>query len=51
MFKQRRAGNSKIGTSEIYLAAWHVLVTALRPPELPERGAGHRDGPVGDSTR
>jgi dolichol-phosphate mannosyltransferase len=34
VFEQRRAGASKIDSSEIYLAAWHVLVTALRPPPV-----------------
>lgn len=35
VFEQRRAGASKIDSSEIYLAALHVLTTALRPPPLP----------------
>jgi len=35
VFEQRRAGASKIDSSEIYLAALHVLKTALRPPPLP----------------
>ncbi|MCH8890178.1 MAG: polyprenol monophosphomannose synthase [Myxococcales bacterium] len=30
-FENRTAGSSKIDSSEIYRAAWHVLVTALRP--------------------
>ncbi len=34
LFEQRTAGASKIDSSEIYLAAWHVLSTALRPPPL-----------------
>jgi dolichol-phosphate mannosyltransferase len=33
-FEERRGGVSKIDSSEIYRAAWHVLVTALRPPPL-----------------
>ncbi len=37
LFEQRVAGKSKIDSSEIYRAAWHVLATALRPPAL--RGA------------
>jgi dolichol-phosphate mannosyltransferase len=37
IFEQRKAGSSKIESSEIYLAAWYVLSTALRPPPLPER--------------
>jgi hypothetical protein len=37
LFEQRVAGKSKIDSSEIYRAAWHVLATALRPPTL--RGA------------
>jgi dolichol-phosphate mannosyltransferase len=34
VFEQRNAGVSKIESSEIYLAAWYVLLTALRPPKL-----------------
>ncbi len=34
IFEQRNAGVSKIESSEIYLAAWYVLLTALRPPKL-----------------
>ena len=30
IFEQRQAGSSKIESREIYLAAWKVLVTALR---------------------
>jgi len=37
VFEQRKAGASKIESSEIYLAAWYVLATALRPPPLPPR--------------
>lgn len=37
IFEQRVAGDSKIDSSEIYLAAWRVLMTALQPPKLPER--------------
>ena len=37
VFEQRTLGVSKIGSSEIYLAAWRVLALALRPPPL------HRD--------
>jgi dolichol-phosphate mannosyltransferase len=36
VFVDRRLGVSKIESSEIYLAAWYVLVTALRPPKLPK---------------
>jgi dolichol-phosphate mannosyltransferase len=32
VFEERRGGVSKIDSSEIYRAAWHVLVTAVRPP-------------------
>jgi len=32
LFEQRTLGISKIDSSEIYLAAWRVLVLALRPP-------------------
>ena len=35
IFEDRKAGRSKIDSSEIYRAAWHVLVTALRPPPVP----------------
>jgi len=38
VFEQRIAGDSKIDSSEIYFAAWRVLMTALRPPKLPARG-------------
>ena len=34
VFEQRTAGISKIDSSEIYRAAWHVLATALHPPPL-----------------
>lgn len=37
VFENRRAGDSKIDSPEIYRAAWHVLATALRPPPLPDR--------------
>jgi dolichol-phosphate mannosyltransferase len=37
VFEQRKAGASKIESSEIYRAAWYVLATALRPPPLPAR--------------
>jgi dolichol-phosphate mannosyltransferase len=36
IFEQRKAGSSKIESSEIYLAAWYVLATALKPPPLPK---------------
>jgi dolichol-phosphate mannosyltransferase len=39
LFEQRVAGKSKIDSSEIYRAAWHVLATALRPPRLPHAQA------------
>jgi dolichol-phosphate mannosyltransferase len=46
VFEQRTAGVSKIDSSEIYRAAWHVLTTALRPaPILPQPSAlPHGDG-------
>jgi len=34
VFEDRYAGDSKIDSSEIYLAAWRVLMTALRPPKI-----------------
>jgi len=34
IFENRRAGSSKIDSSEVYRAAWHVLSTALWPPPL-----------------
>lgn len=37
VFEQRKAGASKIESREIYLAAWYVLTTAVRPPALPKR--------------
>jgi dolichol-phosphate mannosyltransferase len=37
IFEDRTRGASKINHSEIYLAAWHVLVTALRPPKVNRR--------------
>jgi dolichol-phosphate mannosyltransferase len=37
IFEQRKAGSSKIESTEIYLAAWYVLATALHPPKLPSR--------------
>jgi hypothetical protein len=37
VFENRRAGDSKIDSVEIYRAAWHVLATALRPPRLRAR--------------
>ena len=46
VFEQRTAGVSKIDSSEIWRAAWHVLATALRPaPTAPSRSAlPHGDG-------
>jgi dolichol-phosphate mannosyltransferase len=35
VFEQRTAGVSKIDSSEIWRAAWHVLATALRPTPSP----------------
>jgi dolichol-phosphate mannosyltransferase len=43
IFENRRAGSSKIDSSEIYRAAWHVLVTAVRPPKLPARKPANDD--------
>jgi len=40
VFEQRIAGRSKIDSSEIYRAAWHVLATALWPPDLPRNNRG-----------
>ena len=34
VFEERRGGKSKIDSTEMYRAAWHVLVTALRPPPV-----------------
>jgi len=34
VFEQRTLGVSKIDSSEIYRAAWHVLTTALHPPGI-----------------
>jgi len=46
VFEQRTAGVSKIDSSEIWRAAWHVFATALRPaPIAPPRSAlPHGDG-------
>jgi hypothetical protein len=35
VFEDRTRRASKINRREIYRAAWHVLVTAARPPRLP----------------
>jgi dolichol-phosphate mannosyltransferase len=37
VFQDRAGGVSKINQSEIYLAAFHVLATALRPPRIQPR--------------
>lgn len=37
VFEQRVAGDSKIDSSEIYFAAFRVLMIALRPPVVPNR--------------
>lgn len=37
VFEQRVAGDSKINSSEIYVAAFRVLMTALFPPDVPKR--------------
>jgi glycosyltransferase involved in cell wall biosynthesis len=46
VFEQRTAGVSKIDSSEIWRAAWHVLATAVRPTPLPPVAAAlpRRDG-------
>lgn len=36
LFEDRTRGDSKIDSSEIYRAAWHVLRAALRPPPTPD---------------
>jgi dolichol-phosphate mannosyltransferase len=36
VFEDRTRGASKINHTEVYRAAWHVLVTAVRPPRLPD---------------
>ena len=48
LFEQRIAGDSKIDSSEIYFAAWRVLMTALRPPKLPKRMLDGGDSPTRD---
>lgn len=40
VFECRHAGASKIDRHEIWRAAWHVLRTALRPPEIVAAGKG-----------
>ncbi len=37
IFEDRTLGASKINHSEIYLAAWHVLVSAIRPPAVKKK--------------
>ncbi len=37
VFEDRYAGASKIDKSEVFRAAWHVLVTAVQPPRVPKR--------------
>ncbi len=37
VFEDRAGGVSKISQSEIYLAAFHVLLTAIKPPRIPPR--------------
>ncbi|MFT5441993.1 MAG: dolichol-phosphate mannosyltransferase [Myxococcota bacterium] len=37
IFEQRVAGDSKINSSEIYVAAFRVLMTALSPPDVPRK--------------
>lgn len=37
VFEQRHAGASKIDKSEVFRAAWHVLATAVAPPDVPKR--------------
>lgn len=37
VFEQRVAGDSKINSSEIYVAAFRVLMIALFPPKVPKR--------------
>jgi dolichol-phosphate mannosyltransferase len=42
IFEDRTRGASKINHSEIYRAAWHVLVSAIRPPPSTRSGGGRR---------
>ncbi len=46
VFEQRSAGVSKIDSSEIWRAAWHVLATALRSAPIPAQvsALSHGDG-------
>lgn len=37
IFEDRYAGASKIDKSEVFRAAWHVLATAVLPPQVPKR--------------
>ncbi len=49
IFEDRYAGTSKIDKSEVFRAAWHVLATAVAPPEVPKRIKAPVDqGAVGD---
>jgi len=47
IFVQRNAGVSKIDSSEIYRAAWHVLRTALWPPPEPDTSDARADHVTG----
>jgi dolichol-phosphate mannosyltransferase len=44
VFEQRTLGVSKIDSSEIYRAAWHVLAAALRPAPSSRAGAALAEG-------
>ena len=51
VFEQRTAGISKIDSSEIYRAAWHVLATALRPAPIRPPSSALSSGDRGASPR
>jgi dolichol-phosphate mannosyltransferase len=51
VFENRRAGSSKIGSTEIYRAAWHVLSTAVWPPHVSGEGRARSSRRSGGSSR
>jgi dolichol-phosphate mannosyltransferase len=48
VFEERRGGESKIGTAEIYRAAWHVLATAVQARRARSEPKASGGGPPPD---